>query len=84
MKSTIMGLWLLTVFFGNMLDAVLTKLNLLSGLAFFLVFATLMFPVACLFIWAAMIYKMRDYSSPESRKKEPGPGELTSARSSLS
>ena len=62
-KSTIMSLWLLTVFFGNLLDAILTKADLLSGLAFFLVFASLMFTVAVLFIWAAVLYKMRECSS---------------------
>lgn len=58
-----MSLWLLTVFFGNLLDAILTKADLLSGLAFFLVFASLMFTVAVLFIWAAVLYKMRECSS---------------------
>ena len=64
-----MSLWLLTVFFGNMLDAALTALNVLSGLAFFLFFAFLMFFVACLYIWAAHVYKMRDYSQSEDALK---------------
>lgn len=62
LKSTIMSLWLLTVFFGNMLDAVITKINIFSGLAFFLFFASLMFLVALGFIWAAFTYQVRDYS----------------------
>ena len=62
LKSTIMSLWLLTVFFGNMLDAVITKIDVFSALAFFVFFASLMFLVALGFIWAAIIYTVRDYS----------------------
>ena len=75
MKSTIMSLWLLTVFFGNILDAAITKLNLLSGLPFFLFFAFLMFLVAVLFIWAAMKYQMRDYSVLGSEVRKVADGE---------
>lgn len=66
-----MSLWLLTVFFGNMLDAVITKMNILSGLAFFLFFATLMFLVALGFIWAAITYRVRDYTDVEVEIAKP-------------
>lgn len=70
-----MSLWLLTVFFGNMMDAAVTKLDILRGLPFFLFFACLMFLVAFLFIWTAMRYHMRDCSitQGESIKIADGP-----------
>ena len=68
LKSTIMSLWLLTVFFGNMLDAVITKIDIFSGLAFFIFFASLMLLVALGFIWAAIKYDVRDYSNVEVAK----------------
>lgn len=67
LKSTIMSLWLLTVFLGNALDAVITKVNFLSGAAFFFFFAGLMVAVALLFVWTARGYVPRDYSGWEAQ-----------------
>lgn len=67
LKSTIMSLWLLTVFLGNALDAVITKVNFLSGAAFFFFFAGLMVAVAMLFVWTARGYVPRDYSGWEAQ-----------------
>ena len=63
-----MSLWLLTVFLGNLLDAIVTKLNFFSGAMFFGFFALLMFSVALLFIWIAANYEMRDYTDQEPGK----------------
>lgn len=62
MKSTIMSLWLLTTFAGNLLDAVIMPLNVFTGPYLFLFFAGLMLLVAAAFVWAAHGYTMRDYS----------------------
>lgn len=61
MKSTIMSFWLLTVFFGNMLTALIAKLNPFQGGNFFMFFAILMAIVGFIFVWQAYKYKMRDY-----------------------
>ena len=61
MKSSIMSLWLLTVFFGNMITAYIAQINKFSGGNFFMFFATLMFLVALIFAWLAKNYKMQNY-----------------------
>lgn len=68
MKSTIMSLWLLTVFVGNILDAAVTKVDVLGDLALLLFFAALMFLVGLVFVWAAVGYRMRDYGPSDSDK----------------
>ena len=63
MKSTIMGFWLLTVSFGNVLVAVLTKLIPNMELQmFFWLFAGLMAAAAILFGLRARFYTYRDYT----------------------
>ncbi|MBT4791814.1 MAG: MFS transporter, partial [Halobacteriovoraceae bacterium] len=61
MKSTIMSMWLLTVFFGNMITAYIAKINVFSGGNFFMFFAILMAIFAIVFVWIAKNYKMQDY-----------------------
>lgn len=64
MKSTIMSMWLLTVFFGNMITAYIAlmadSLNL-SGGNFFVFFAALMAVFAIIFGLVAKGYEMKDY-----------------------
>lgn len=63
LKSTIMSFWLLTVFFGNMITVIFTKVNFfeLGSGNFFMFFAVLMVVVGLLFALLAKSYKMRDY-----------------------
>lgn len=64
MKSTIMSMWLLTVFFGNMITAYIAlmaeSLNLEGG-NFFVFFAVLMGVFAVIFGLIAKGYVMQDY-----------------------
>lgn len=60
MKGTIMSFWLLTVFGGNLLAAIVAELNQFKGPMEFFFFAGLMVAVSFVFIWAASRYKMRD------------------------
>lgn len=64
MKSTIMSMWLLTVFFGNMITAYIAlmadKLNLEGG-NFFIFFAVLMAIFAVIFALIAKNYQMKDF-----------------------
>ncbi|MBL8816742.1 MAG: MFS transporter [Planctomyces sp.] len=62
MKSTVMGFWLLSVSFGNILVAVLSRFESLTLQNFFWVFAGLMALASILFAVFAMFYKYRDYS----------------------
>ncbi len=61
MKSTVMGFWLLTVAFGNLLVAMLAKFGDLPLEQFFWVFAGLMALAAALFSARAYFYVPRDY-----------------------
>jgi len=61
MKSTIMSMWLLTVFFGNMITAYVAKVNTFSGGNFFMFFAALMAFFAIVFALVAKNYEMKDY-----------------------
>ena len=56
LKSAVMSIWMLTTFGGNVLDAVITAVNLFSGAAFFVFFAVLMFCVAAVFVYSAVHY----------------------------
>ena len=64
MKSTIMSMWLLTVFFGNMITAYIAlmadSLNLQGG-NFFVFFAVLMAVFAVIFGLIAKNYEMKDF-----------------------
>ncbi len=62
MKSVIMGFWLLTVSFGNILVALLASLGDLPLAKFFWVFAVLMAAAGLLFGVRARFYKAHDYT----------------------
>lgn len=62
MKSTVMGFWLLSVSFGNILVAFLSTFESLSLQNFFWVFTVLMALASVLFAIFAMFYQYRDYS----------------------
>jgi POT family proton-dependent oligopeptide transporter len=61
MKSTIMSMWLLTVFFGNMITAYIAKINVFEGGHFFMFFAALMAVFGVVFVIIAKGYVVRDY-----------------------
>jgi POT family proton-dependent oligopeptide transporter len=64
MKSTIMSMWLLTVFFGNMITAYIALFADsfgLSGGNFFMFFAILMAIFAVIFAIVAKSYKMNNF-----------------------
>lgn len=61
MKSTIMSMWLLTVFFGNMVTAYIAKINVFEGGHFFMFFAVLMAVFTLVFAWIARNYEVKDY-----------------------
>lgn len=61
MKSTIMSMWLLTVFFGNLITAYVARINVFEGGNFFLFFALLMVVFAFIFAWIAKNYQVKDY-----------------------
>lgn len=56
-KSTVMSLWYLTISFGNLLAAVIAKLNVFEGAMSFGFWAALMFTVAALFALLARRYQ---------------------------
>jgi len=60
MKSTVMSMWLLTVFFGNMITAYVANVNIFDGGNFFMFFAILMGVFAILFAVMAKGYKVQD------------------------
>ena len=62
MKSTVMGFWLLTVTFGNVLVAFLAGFEKLSLVDFFWVFAGLSAGAAVLFALRAAFYTPRDFT----------------------
>ena len=61
MKSTVMSLWLLTVFFGNMITAYIAQINVFDGGNFFMFFAALMAIFAIFFAFIAKNYEMKNY-----------------------
>jgi len=61
MKSTIMSMWLLTVFFGNMITAYIAKINVFEGGNFFMFFAVLMGVFAIVFALIARNYEVKDF-----------------------
>lgn len=62
MKSTVMGFWLLTVAFGNVLVALLARFSDLKLEDFFWLFAGLMAIAAIIFAVRAAVYQVRDYT----------------------
>lgn len=65
MKASVMSFWLLTTFGGNLLDAVVSAMNVFEGAWFFAFFAALMFCTAAVFSWIALSYQVRDFASGE-------------------
>jgi POT family proton-dependent oligopeptide transporter len=64
MKSSVMSIWLLTVFFGNLLTAYVSKLeNLLpvASASYFMFFAGLMAVFAFIFWYMGTNYKVKNY-----------------------
>jgi len=63
MKSTIMSIWLLTVFFGNIITAYVAKVNFfpVASTGYFMFFAILMAIFAVVFWWMGKNYKMKNY-----------------------
>lgn len=64
MKSSVMSIWLLTVFFGNMLTAYVAKLGSILPMAstsYFMFFAGLMAFFAGVFWFMGSRYKMKNY-----------------------
>lgn len=61
MKSTIMSMWLLTVFFGNLFTAYVEKINVFTGANQFFFYAGIMSVFALIFVWIAVNYKDRNY-----------------------
>ncbi|MGE3610213.1 MAG: POT family MFS transporter [Bacteriovoracaceae bacterium] len=63
MKSTIMSIWLLTVFFGNLLTAYVSKIDFfpVASSGYFMFFAGLMAVFAIIFWWMGKNYKIKNY-----------------------
>jgi POT family proton-dependent oligopeptide transporter len=61
MKGTIMSFWLLTVFFGNILTAYISKINVFKGSHFFFFFAIFMAVLSVAFAFAVSRYKVRSF-----------------------
>jgi POT family proton-dependent oligopeptide transporter len=63
MKSTIMSIWLLTVFFGNLITAYVSKVNFfpVASTGYFMFFAVLMGIFALIFWYMGKNYKMKNY-----------------------
>jgi proton-dependent oligopeptide transporter, POT family len=61
MKSLIMGFWLLSVSFGNILVALLSRLEGLPRATFFWTFAVLMLVASLLFGVRAAFYRYKSY-----------------------
>jgi len=66
MKSTIMSIWFLTIFAGNMLTGLVSKLNFFQGWGYFAFFAGLMLVAAVGFAFIARGYK--PYQAPEAAR----------------
>lgn len=63
MKSTIMSIWLLTVFFGNLITAYVSKINFfpVASTGYFMFFAALMAFFALVFWFMGSRYKTKNY-----------------------
>lgn len=63
MKSTIMSIWLLTVFFGNLITAYVAKVNFfpVASTGYFMFFAVLMGIFAFVFMYMGSQYKSKNY-----------------------
>lgn len=63
MKSAIMSIWLLTVFFGNLITAYVSKVNFfpVASTGYFMFFAALMGVFAVIFWYMGKNYKVKNY-----------------------
>jgi POT family proton-dependent oligopeptide transporter len=63
MKSSIMSIWLLTVFFGNLITAYVSQVNFFptASTGYFMFFAVLMAIFAAVFWFMGTRYKMKNY-----------------------
>lgn len=63
MKSSIMSIWLLTVFFGNLITAYVSKVNFfpVASTGYFMFFAILMGLFAIIFWYMGTKYKVKNY-----------------------
>ncbi|WP_408096224.1 POT family MFS transporter [Peredibacter sp. HCB2-198] len=63
MKSSIMSIWLLTVFFGNLITAYVSKVNFfpIASTGYFMFFAVLMAIFAGIFWYMGTQYKVKNY-----------------------
>ncbi len=63
MKSSIMSIWLLTVFFGNLITAYVSKVNFfpVASTGYFMFFAVLMAIFAGIFWFMGSRYKVKNY-----------------------
>ena len=63
MKSTIMSIWLLTVFFGNLITAYVSQVNVfpVASTGYFMFFAALMAVFAGIFWFMGTRYKVKNY-----------------------
>jgi POT family proton-dependent oligopeptide transporter len=63
MKSSIMSIWLLTVFFGNLITAYVSKVNFfpVASTGYFMFFAILMAVFAGIFWFMGTRYKPKNY-----------------------
>ncbi len=63
MKSSVMSIWLLTVFFGNLITAYVAKINFfpVASTGYFMFFAALMAFFALIFWYMGSKYKVKNY-----------------------
>lgn len=63
MKSSVMSIWLLTVFFGNLITAYVAKINFfpIASTGYFMFFAVLMAIFALIFWYMGSQYKVKNY-----------------------
>ena len=63
MKSSVMSIWLLTVFFGNLITAYVAKINFfpVASTGYFMFFAALMALFAVIFMYMGTKYKVKNY-----------------------
>jgi POT family proton-dependent oligopeptide transporter len=63
MKSSVMSIWLLTVFFGNLITAYVAKINFfpIASTGYFMFFAILMAVFALIFWYMGSQYKVKNY-----------------------
>lgn len=83
MKGTIMSFWNLTVFFGNLLVAVIARLNVFTGATTYFFYAGLIFVAGVLFWIISRNYKTVDYfrkSAPTHAVTAPDEHKMTAPK----